>query len=135
MMNVQDPPNMATRSARRSPKVCFSSKALLTSRLIWLRSATPVITRHSRSDNLSKPVSRSCSASRRTRSSMRDNPAFGDRARSGKLEVGRQGEKAVSARPSRLSFWPKWLIPLTPGDQHLVGGGLEGEADAEQAVE
>src|SRR3954451_22102076 len=28
-----------------------------------------------------------------------------------------------------------WLIPLAPDDQHLVGGGLEGEAEAEQAVE
>src|SRR4051812_49645496 len=28
-----------------------------------------------------------------------------------------------------------WLIPLAPGDQHPVGGGLEGEAQAEQAVE
>src|SRR4051794_4762380 len=29
----------------------------------------------------------------------------------------------------------KWLIPLAPAGQHLVGGGLEGEAEAEQAVE
>src|SRR5438132_14095681 len=33
-MNVQDPPNEATRSARRSPRVCFSAKVRLTSRLI-----------------------------------------------------------------------------------------------------
>src|SRR5271166_5335853 len=33
-MNVQDPPNEATRSARRSPTVCFSAKVRLTSRLI-----------------------------------------------------------------------------------------------------
>src|SRR3954467_8776175 len=29
----------------------------------------------------------------------------------------------------------QWLIPLAPADQHLVGGGLEGEAEAEQALE
>src|SRR3954449_8189132 len=29
----------------------------------------------------------------------------------------------------------RWLIPLAPADQHLVGGGLEGEAQAEQALE
>ena len=29
----------------------------------------------------------------------------------------------------------EWLIPLTPGDQHLVGGGLEGEAEPEEPVE
>src|SRR5689334_18947255 len=27
------------------------------------------------------------------------------------------------------------LLPLAPADQHLVGGGLEGEAEAEQALE
>ena len=31
--------------------------------------------------------------------------------------------------------WLKWLIPLVPVDQHLVGGGLEGEAQAEEPVE
>src|SRR3954453_14655108 len=29
----------------------------------------------------------------------------------------------------------KWLIPLAPADQDVVGGGLEGEAEAEQALE
>src|SRR5689334_22118476 len=28
-----------------------------------------------------------------------------------------------------------WLIPLAPADQHLVGGRLEGETEAEEAVE
>ena len=28
-----------------------------------------------------------------------------------------------------------WLIPLTPADQHLVGGGFEGEAEAEETLE
>src|SRR4051812_40094828 len=27
----------------------------------------------------------------------------------------------------------KWLIPLAPADQSLVGGGLEGEAEAEKS--
>src|SRR3954447_25158175 len=39
----------------------------------------------------------------------------------------------VSARPNHVSG--VWLIPLAPDDQHLVGGGLEGEAEAEQSVE
>src|SRR4051812_26607784 len=29
----------------------------------------------------------------------------------------------------------EWLIPLAPADQDVVGGGLEGEAEAEQALE
>jgi hypothetical protein len=58
----------------------LSAKARLTSRLIWARLATPVITRRSRSDSLWKPVSRSCSASWRTWSSM---PAFAPRKRGG----------------------------------------------------
>src|SRR5215204_7422027 len=29
----------------------------------------------------------------------------------------------------------KSLIPLAPADQHLVGGGLEGSGEAEQALE
>src|SRR3954454_12276443 len=29
----------------------------------------------------------------------------------------------------------EWLIPLAPADQHLVGGGLEGEAEPEKPVE
>src|SRR4051794_7605234 len=29
----------------------------------------------------------------------------------------------------------EWLIPLAPADQHPVGGGLEGEAQAEETVE
>src|SRR3954452_22648891 len=39
----------------------------------------------------------------------------------------------VSARPNHVSG--VWLIPLAPDDQHLVGGGLEGEAEAEEPVE
>ena len=35
----------------------------------------------------------------------------------------------------RLLVSAEWLIPLVPADQHLVGGGLEGEAQAEQTVE
>src|SRR3954469_10565781 len=31
--------------------------------------------------------------------------------------------------------FPEWLMPLAPADQHLVGGGLEGEAQAEEPVE
>src|SRR3954470_24029797 len=37
-----------------------------------------------------------------------------------------------SASPHKF---PGWLIPLAPADQHLVGGGLEGEAEAEQTLE
>lgn len=66
MMKIQDPPKVATRSARRSPSVCVSAKARLTSRLICVRLATPVMTRHSRSDTLWKPVASSCSANWRT---------------------------------------------------------------------
>jgi hypothetical protein len=29
----------------------------------------------------------------------------------------------------------RMLIPLAPADQHLVGGGFEGEAEAEETVE
>src|SRR4051812_5173439 len=36
-------------------------------------------------------------------------------------------------RQGSLSILP--LLPLAPADQHLVGGGLEGEAEAEQALE
>src|SRR3954454_5745980 len=36
---------------------------------------------------------------------------------------------------ARAQITPVWLIPLAPADQHLVGGGLEGEAEAEQALE
>ena len=34
-----------------------------------------------------------------------------------------------------MSHWQEWLMPLAPADQHLVGGGLEGEAQAEEPVE
>src|SRR4051795_8484693 len=49
-----------------------------------------------------------------------------------------------SAIPCRAKIWawrykgrksPEWLIPLTPADQHPVGGGLEGEAEPEKPVE
>src|SRR3954447_4903535 len=34
-----------------------------------------------------------------------------------------------------LLVWRQWLIPLAPADQDVVGGGLEGEAESEQALE
>src|SRR3954470_303843 len=35
----------------------------------------------------------------------------------------------------RMAKSQQWLIPLVPAHPHLVGGGLEGEAQAEQTVE
>jgi hypothetical protein len=57
-----------------SPKLRFAVPADLSPL------ATPVITRRSRSDNLWKPVARSCSANRRTCSSI---PALSPRKRAG----------------------------------------------------
>src|SRR3954447_17124779 len=41
---------------------------------------------------------------------------------------------AQAARPRFVRELAEWLISLAPADQHLVGGGLEGEAQAEQSV-
>src|SRR4051794_14491875 len=41
----------------------------------------------------------------------------------------------LKATKRNLNILPKPLIRLVPADQHLVGGGLEGEAEAEQALE
>src|SRR4051812_31144237 len=43
----------------------------------------------------------------------------------------------ITSAQNRLSLsdYILWLIPLAPADQHLVGGGLEREAEAEQALE
>src|SRR4051794_29303149 len=40
-----------------------------------------------------------------------------------------------SAVCSRRTKSLEWLMPLAPADQHPVGGGLEGEAQAEEPVE
>src|SRR3954452_363773 len=49
--------------------------------------------------------------------------------------VSREPRGFRSAGRLRQRYPSVWLIPLAPDDQHLVGGGLEGEAQAEQAVE
>src|SRR3954468_23196384 len=41
----------------------------------------------------------------------------------------------MSQSSYRLPISFEWLIPLAPADQDVVGGGLEGEAEAEQALE
>jgi hypothetical protein len=41
----------------------------------------------------------------------------------------------TSASRKALMVSGVWLIPLAPADQHLVGGGLEGEAEPEEPVE
>lgn len=58
MMNVHEPPNSATLSARRCPKLSLPSNSVWTSRLMWTRLAMPVSTRRSRSGSVSKPVCR-----------------------------------------------------------------------------
>ena len=42
-------------------------------------------------------------------------------------------ERSVTNSSGRYKL--QWLIPLAPADQHLVGGGLEGEAEAEETLE
>src|SRR3954470_23101236 len=52
-------------------------------------------------------------------------------------EAGSFFAKARSSFPVPLALrkFSQWLMPLAPADQHLVGGGLEGEAQAEEPVE
>src|SRR5947208_10870816 len=45
------------------------------------------------------------------------------------------GVAALTPPPPRFAIMGQLLLPLAPADQHPVGGGLEGEAEAEQALE
>src|SRR5919202_1319475 len=61
----------------------------------------------------------------------RGSPGPGERRRRA-----RRATRAGTARDlASYDIFCVWLIPLGPGNQHLVGGGLEGEAETEQALE
>src|SRR5690348_5882105 len=44
-------------------------------------------------------------------------------------------DSPLLSEPDKPTKTHEWLIPLAPADQHLVGSGLEGGAEPEQAVE